>query len=109
MVNKVYLLGNVGSDPKVGGTDANKNCSFNFATTERYTRTNGETVENTEWHRVVAFGKLADFISRYVSKGKQLFVEGKIHTRQYKDEYGQDKYVTEIIANDIKLCGKKSE
>jgi single-strand DNA-binding protein len=109
MVNRVTLLGNVGTDPKVSGNDTSKNCTFSFATTEKYTRNNGDVVESTEWHRIVTFGKLADFVSRFITKGKQLYIEGKVHTRSYKDDDNVERYVTEIIANDIKLCGKKSE
>lgn len=109
MLNKVTLLGNVGTDPKVGGNDASRNCTFSFATTEKYTKNNGDVVESTEWHRIVTFGRLADFVSRYVTKGKQMYIEGKIHTRSYKDDNNVEHYVTEIIANEIKLLGKKND
>ena len=105
MVNKVILVGNVGSDVKVyEGTT--KVASFALATVERYNR-DGQTVENTEWHKIVTYGKLAEFVSNYVHKGKQMYVEGKIKTKSYEDENGVQKISTEIIAHDIKLCGKK--
>jgi single-strand DNA-binding protein len=105
MVNKVVLLGNVGTEVKVheGNT---KVASFALATTERYNR-DGQTVENTEWHKIISYGKLAEFVSNYVHKGKQMYVEGKIKTRSYEDENGVQRTITEIIANEIKLCGKK--
>ena len=105
MVNKVVLLGNVGSDVKFHEGSV-KVASFALATTERYNR-DGQTVENTEWHKIVSYGKLAEFVSNYVHKGKQLYVEGKIKTHSYEDDNGAKKIVTEIIANEIKLCGKK--
>lgn len=108
MVNKVTLLGNVGHDPRTSNNTKDNNlvCSFTLATTERYTR-DGEKVENVEWHRVVSFGNLAKLVSNNVRKGKQVYVEGKIHTRSYIDEHNQEVRVTEIVASDIKLCGKK--
>lgn len=109
MVNKVFLLGNVGTDPKVSGPGPSKSSSFSLATTERYTRNTGEQVENTEWHRVVTFGKLADFVSKYIEKGKLIHVEGKIHSRSYKGDDGVERYVTEIIANEIKICSKRQD
>lgn len=108
MVNKVFLLGNVGTDPQVSGNETSKMVSFALATQERYRR-NNEISESTEWHKVVAFGNLATFASQYVAKGKQIFVEGKIHTRQYSDRDGVERTITEIVANDIKLCGKKEQ
>ena len=109
MVNEVILLGNVGSDPKVGGNEESRNCSFSLATSERYTKNNGEVVERTEWHRIVAFGKLGEFVRNYVAKGKQVYVNGKMHTRSYKDENGIERFVTEVLANELKLGGKKQE
>ena len=107
MINEVTLLGNVGTDPKVSGNESSKNCTFSFATSEKYTKTNGDVVESKEWHRIVAFGRLAEFVSKHITKGKQLYIKGKIHTRSYKDEVGVERYVTEVIANDIKMLGKK--
>lgn len=107
MVNKVVLLGNVGREVTFSG-DTNSRCNFSIATSERYSR-NGETVEKTEWHRVVAFGKLAQFASNYVTTGKQVYVEGKLHSHSYTDKDGIDRVSVEIIADEIKLCGKKGE
>lgn len=107
MVNKVVLLGNVGREVKFSD-GPNPRCNFSMATSERYSR-NGETVEKTEWHRIVAFGKLATFASNYVTSGKQVYVEGKLHTHSYTDKDGVDGVSVEIIADEIKLCGKKGE
>lgn len=111
MVNKVIILGNVGKDVTSYDTTnngGNPRCNFPVATTERYNRS-GEIVEKTEWHRVVAFGKLASFATNYVTSGKQVYVEGKLHTHNYTDKDGVAKTSVEIIADEIKLCGKKGE
>lgn len=108
MVNKVFLLGNVGAEPQVGGNDTSKMASFPLATSERFSR-NNEQKELTEWHRVVVYGNLASFASQYIVKGMQVYIEGKLHTRQFKDRNGVERQVTEIVAKDIKLCGKKEK
>lgn len=108
MVNKVIILGNVGKDVFVSDANGAQRCSFSVATTERYSK-NGETVEKTEWHKVVVFGKLAAFASNYITSGKQVFVEGRLHSHNYTDKDGVNRISTEIMADEIKLCGKKSE
>ena len=108
MVNKVIILGNVGKDVLSADNNCVQRCNFSVATTERYNR-NGETVEKTEWHRVVAFGKLATFAANYISSGKQVYVEGRLHTHTYTDKDLVNRTSVEIVADEIKLCGKKSE
>ncbi len=107
------LIGNVGRDPEVrylDGTSGNaKVATFTLATTERYRDRNGETRENTEWHNIVAWRNTADVIERFVKKGTQLYVEGRIRTRSWDDQTGNKRYTTEIIADTVQLLGKKSD
>ncbi len=109
-VNKVILIGNVGKDPEVrhleGGTSV---ASFPLATSETYKNKSGEKVTNTEWHNIVAWRGLADVVEKYVKKGSQLFIDGKIRTRSYNDKEGNKKYITEIFAESLRLLGKKSD
>lgn len=109
-VNKVILLGNVGNDPDIRTLENNvKVASFRLATSERYTDRNGEQHENTEWHQVSAWNKTADIVERFVKKGGQLYVEGKIRTRKWTDKDGNERYSTEILAEGIQLLGRKDE
>lgn len=108
-LNKVMLIGNVGKDPEVRYLDGNaKVASFTLATTERYKdRNSGETKENTEWHNIVAWRVLADTVEKYVKKGSQLYIEGRIRTRQWTDQSGNKRYSTEIMADNLQLLGRK--
>lgn len=108
MINKVILLGYVGDEPTKNGEGDNVVVSFPLATTERYTK-KGEPVEITEWHRIVAFGKVAKFISDYVRKGKQVYIEGSLKTRSFTNSDNVEKVVTEIVVKEVKLCGKKEQ
>ncbi len=104
------LIGNVGGDPNVRYLEGNaKVASFTLATTERYKDRSGEQRENTEWHNIVAWRSTADVVENYVKKGTQLYIEGKIRTRNYTDQSGVKKYVTEIVADSIQLLGKRSD
>ena len=104
------LIGNVGGDPNVRYLEGNaKVASFTLATTERYKDRNGEQRENTEWHNIVAWRSTADVVENYVKKGTQLYVEGKIRTRNYTDQTGVKKYITEITADTIQMLGRKSD
>ena len=107
------LIGNVGRDPEVRYLDGNsgnaKVATFTLATTERYRDRNGETRENTEWHNIVAWRNNADVAERFVKKGTQLFIEGRIRTRSWDDQNGNKRYTTEIIADNLQLLGKKSD
>ena len=109
-VNKVILVGNVGKDPETryleGGTAV---CSFPMATSETYRNRDGERVTNTEWHNVVMWRGLAEIAERYVKKGSQLFIEGKIRTRSWEDKEGNKRYTTEIIADNMQMLGKKPD
>jgi len=106
-VNKVILVGNLGADPQLrytqGGTAV---ANFNLATSERYTNKNGEREERTEWHRVVAWAKLAEICSEYLKKGKQIYIEGRLQTRTWEDQSGVKKYTTEVIAQNMVMLGR---
>ena len=112
-LNKVMLIGNVGKDPEVryleGNTPNAKMASFTLATTERYRDRNGELRENTEWHNIVAWRNNADVIEKYVRKGTQLYIEGRIRTRSWDDQTGNKHYTTEILADNLQLLGKKAD
>lgn len=100
-VNKVILVGNVGQDPEIRYTaDGRPIANFSVATSETWNDKNsGEKKEKTEWHRVVVFGKLAELCGKYVAKGSQVYVEGKLQTRKWQGQDGQDKYTTEIVVD----------
>lgn len=106
-VNKVILLGNLGRDPEVryspdGGAIAN----VSIATTSRYKdKSSGDMRDDTEWHRVVFFGRLAEIAGEYLKKGRPVYVEGRLRTRKWQDQAGQEKYTTEIVADQMQLLG----
>lgn len=105
-VNKVILIGNLGADPEVkflsnGTTVAN----FRMATSENRLNKAGEKTTITEWHRIVAFGRLAEICKEYLNKGKQVYVEGKIRTRSWEDKDGNKRFTTEIVANQMQMLG----
>ena len=115
-LNKVMLIGNVGRDPEVrylegnqGAANATKVASFTLATTDRYRDRNGETRENTEWHNIVAWRNSADLAEKFIRKGTQVYVEGKLRTRSWNDPQGVKKYTTEVVVDTIQLLGKKSD
>ena len=106
-VNKVILIGNLGADPEVkylsNGTTV---ATFRIATSEnRVNRSSGEKTTMTEWHRIVAFGRLAEICGEYLNKGKQVYVEGRLRTRSWEDKDGNRKYTTEIVANQMQMLG----
>ncbi|MBR4978316.1 MAG: single-stranded DNA-binding protein [Bacteroidales bacterium] len=112
-LNKAMLIGNVGRDPEVryldGSSGQAKVATFTVATTERYRDRNGETRENTEWHNIVAWRNTADVVERFVKKGTQVYIEGRLRTRSWDDQSGNKRYTTEIIADTLQLLGKKSD
>ena len=112
-LNKAMLIGNVGRDPEVryldGQSGSAKVATFTLATTERYRDRNGEVRENTEWHNIVAWRNTADVVEKYVKKGTQLYIEGRIRTRSWDDQTGNKRYTTEIIADNLQLLGKKAD
>lgn len=107
-VNKAIILGNCGKDPEVRMVGENKVASFSVATTEKYKDSKtGEWKENTEWHNIVCWRNTAEIAEKYIKKGTQLYVEGKLRTRSWDDQNGNKRYVTEIVADTIQLLGKK--
>ena len=108
-INKVILVGRSGSEVNVRTVGDQKVASFNLATSERFKGKDGNMVEQTEWHSITIWGKLAEVAEKYVVKGTQLYLEGKIKTEKYTDNEGHDKYVTRIIANTMQLLGGKPE
>jgi len=106
-VNKVILVGNLGSDPTVRfAANGTAVANFNIATTERFNNKAGEREERTEWHRVVAWGRLAEICQQYLKKGKQVYIEGRLQTRQWEDQQGQKRYTTEVVARDMQMLGR---
>ena len=107
------LIGNVGRDPEVryldGSSGQAKVATFTLATTERYRDRNGETRENTEWHNIVAWRSTADVVEKYVRKGTQVYIEGRIRTRSWDDQTGNKRYTTEIMADTLQLLGKRQD
>tara|TARA_Y100001001_G_C7837069_1_gene249213 strand:- start:164 stop:574 length:411 start_codon:yes stop_codon:yes gene_type:complete len=107
--NHVQLIGNVGEDPKISLLDGGRKVArFPMATNEYYTNNQGEKIQNTDWHHVVAWGKTADILEKYTAKGSEIGVQGKIKTRSYTTEDGKQRYVTEIVADEVLLLGSKA-
>ncbi len=108
MLNKVMLIGNLGKDPEIRATKSGTSVvTFNLATTERWKDKDGQRQETTEWHRVVVWDKLADICGQYLHKGSKVYIEGKLQTRKWQDQNGNDKYTTEIVAKDMKMLDSK--
>ena len=106
VVNKVILVGNLGKDPEVRFTPNGRALAkFSVATSEKWTDQQGQKQERTEWHNIVVWGKQAETCGQYLSKGRQVYVEGSIRTRNYDDKDGNKKYITEIVARDVRFLG----
>jgi single-strand DNA-binding protein len=107
--NKVQLIGNLGHAPEVRNTESGKKLvKFSVATNEIYTNSKGEKVKETQWHNLIAWGKVADIAEKYLLKGTEVAIEGKLITRNYTDKEGNKKYVTEIQVNELLLLGSKA-
>jgi single-strand DNA-binding protein len=105
-VNKVILVGNVGKDPEIRHLDSGVAvANFPLATSESYTAKNGDKVTSTEWHNIVLWRGLAEVAEKYITKGRQLYIEGRIKTRSYDDKDGNKRYITEIVANVMQMLG----
>jgi single-strand DNA-binding protein len=105
-VNKVILVGYLGADPDMRYTPSGQGvCEMRVATSESWNDKNGQRQERTEWHRIVVWGKRAEVCSKYLSKGRQVYIEGRIQTRTYDDKDGNKRYITEIIAADVQFLG----
>ena len=106
--NKVQLIGNLGNDPEIITMDSGKKLAkFSIATNEVYKNASGEKVTDTQWHNVIAWGKTADIIEAYVTKGKEVAVEGKLTNRSWDDKDGNKRYTTEVVCNELLLLGSK--
>ena len=110
-VNKVILIGNLGADPEYRVfSNGDPVCNLRIATTDTWKdKASGEKREATEWHRVVLYRKLADIANQYLRKGSQVYIEGRIRTRKWQDKDGQDRYTTEIEANEMTMLGSKAQ
>lgn len=105
--NKVQLIGHVGQEPEIKTFEGGKKlANITLATNESYTNAKGEKVEQTEWHRLTAWGKTADLIESYVIKGKEIAIEGKLTHRSYDDKEGVKRYITEVVISELLLLGK---
>ena len=105
--NKVQLIGNVGKDPEIVNLESGKKLAkFSVATNENYKNGNGESLTDTQWHNIVAWGKTAELVEKYVNKGKEVGVEGKLTSRNWEDEDGTKRYITEVVCNELLLLGK---
>ncbi len=109
-VNKVILIGNLGKDPEVRHLDNGRAvANFSLATSEVYNNKNGERVTNTEWHNIVMWTPLAELAEKYLKKGSQIYLEGKLQTRSYDDKDGNRKYITEVVASTMNFLGSRSD
>ena len=110
MRNKVQLIGNLGADPEVNTTESGKKLArFSVATHDEYRTAKGEKVKETQWHNIVAWGKTADIVEKYFTKGKEVVIEGKLVNRTYNDKEGNKKYFTEIVVNDLMMIGSTAK
>ncbi|MCX6299901.1 MAG: single-stranded DNA-binding protein [Bacteroidetes bacterium] len=106
MKNKVQLIGNLGQAPAIKTTESGKKLAqFSVATNESYQNAQGEKITETQWHQVVAWGKLADIVEKYLIKGKEVAIEGKLVNRNYTDKQGVKHYATEVVASDLLMLG----
>jgi len=107
--NKVQLIGNLGNDPEIFTFDnGTKKATLSIATNESYTNKAGEKVDDTQWHNVVFFGKTAEVAEKYLMKGSEVAVEGKLTSRSYETKEGEKRYVTEVVASELLMLGKKA-
>jgi len=109
-VNKVIIVGRLGQDPELKAVGNGQSVTkLNIATSEQWTGKDGQKQERTEWHRVVVWGRQAETCSRHLTKGRQVYVEGRLQTRQWEDANGQKRYTTEIVANTVQFLGAGGE
>lgn len=109
-VNKAILLGRLGKDPDLRYTSSGKAvCTFSLATSERWTGADGQKTEATTWHNIVAWGKQGEVIKEYLSKGRELFIEGRIQNRSYDDKEGNKKYISEVVVQNFSFVGGRGD
>jgi single-strand DNA-binding protein len=107
-LNKVMLIGNLGKDPEVRYTTSGQGvASFSVATSEKFKNKSGDMEERTEWHNVVLWGKLAEIAKEYLSKGKTVYIEGRLQTRKWQDKDGRDRYTTEVVGDRMQMLSPK--
>ncbi|MCK0135304.1 single-stranded DNA-binding protein [Arenibacter sp. S6351L] len=107
--NHVQLIGNIGDDPAITNLESGKKVArFQMATNERYKNSKGETVQNTDWHSIVAWGKTAEIVEQYVTKGREVGITGKLKSRHFETKEGTMRYITEVVAHEILLLGNRS-
>ncbi len=105
--NKVQLIGNLGNDPEIVNLESGKTLAkFSIATNESYKNAQGEKVTDTQWHNIVAWGKTAEIVEKYVTKGKEVAIEGKLTTRSWEDKEGMKRYITEVVCSELLMLGK---
>ena len=108
MINKVLLIGNLGADPEIRYTQSGTPVvNFRIATTERWKGQDGQQQEQTEWHSIVAWRRLAEICAEFLSKGSKVYIEGKLQTRKWQDQNGNDRYTTEIVARDMQMLSPR--
>ncbi len=108
--NKVQLIGNVGQDPQITVLDSGKKVTrFSLATNEHYKNSKGEKMQNTYWHNMVAWGKIAEVIEKHVTRGKEIAIEGKLTSRSYQTKEGEKRYITDVVINEVLFMGSKIE
>lgn len=107
MINKVILVGNLGKDPEVKELNSGKVCNFSVATSHKWKdKTTNEKMEETTWHNVTAYGSLANICGSFLAKGSKVYIEGRIRNRKYQDKEGNDRYITEVIADTMQMLDK---
>ncbi|MFD2697770.1 single-stranded DNA-binding protein [Mesonia sediminis] len=107
--NRIQLMGNLGNDPEIVNLETGKKLAkFSLATNETYKNARGEKVTDTQWHNVVAWGGVADIIENYCKKGNELMLQGKLTNRSYENAAGEKRYITEVVAQEVLLMGKKA-
>ena len=105
--NRVQLIGNLGNDPEIINLESGKTLAkFSIATNESYKNANGEKITDTQWHNIVAWGKTAQIVEKYVGKGKEVAIEGKLTTRSWEDKEGIKRYTTEVVCNELLMLNK---
>lgn len=107
--NKVQLIGHLGNNPEIVNLESGKKLAkFSIATNDTYKNAQGEKVQDTQWHNLVAWGKTAEIIEKYIKKGSEIAIEGKLTTRSYDDKEGNKRYVTEVVVNEMLMLGSKN-
>ena len=105
--NKVQLIGNLGNDPEIVNLESGKTLAkFAIATNESYKNAQGEKITDTQWHNIIAWGKTAQIVEKYITKGKEVAIEGKLTTRSWEDKDGMKRYITEVVCSELLMLGK---